>query len=65
MRPRAASHPASLSASAGAAGPLLRVCLLGPCSQQQLVPGALPVQQPEQEHMAWDALELQAEVSNL
>lgn len=28
----------------GAAGPLLRVCLLRPCSQQQLVPGALPVQ---------------------
>lgn len=44
---------------------LARVCLLGPRSQQQLVPGALPMQQPEQEHMAWDALELQAEVSNL
>lgn len=54
-----------LSAFAGTAEPLLGVCLLGPRSQQQLVPGTLPMQQPEQEHMAWDALELQAEVSNL
>lgn len=59
------ANPASLSAPAGTVGPLLRVYLLSPCSQQQLVPGALAVQQPEQEHMTRDALELQAEVSNL
>lgn len=46
-------------------GASLRGCLLGAGSQQQLVPGALSMQQPEEEHMARDALELQAEVSNL
>lgn len=40
-------------------------CLLSTRSQQQLVPGTLPMQQPEQEHVTWDALQLQAQVSNL
>lgn len=40
-------------------------CLLSSCSQQQLVPGTLPMQQPEQEYVTWDALQLQAQVSNL
>lgn len=39
--------------------------LLSTRSQQQLVPGTLPVQQSEQEHVTWDALQLQAQVSNL
>lgn len=30
--------------------------LLSTRSQQQLVPGTLPMQQPEQEHVTWDAL---------